>query len=83
MRDFMQAMDEELKTAANTSRQLDGTDDDDYGIGIGDDSKVAEDAHVLTNLLQSLDASGGGPGPVQNILKEMGLEPPDVQTQDD
>ena len=32
---------------------------------------VAADAHILDNLLESLDASGGGSGPVVNILKEM------------
>ncbi len=33
---------------------------------------IDADAHVLNNLLESLDASGGGSGPVINILKEMG-----------
>jgi hypothetical protein len=32
---------------------------------------IDADAHILNNLLESLDASGGGSGPVVNILKEM------------
>ncbi len=32
---------------------------------------IDTDAHILTNLLESIDASGGGSGPVINILKEM------------
>lgn len=37
----------------------------------GVQESVAADAHILNNLLESLDASGGGSGPVVNILKEM------------
>ena len=32
---------------------------------------IDADAHILNNLLESLDASGGGSGPVVNILNEM------------
>ena len=66
-------MDAELKEKTPTSRKLDGgeaiggsnTGGDDY------DDDVAEGAHVLSNLLQSLEASSGTPGPVGNMLKEM------------
>ena len=39
---------------------------------------VAQDVHVLSNLLKSLDASAGGPGPIRNMLSEMGIRAPDV-----
>jgi hypothetical protein len=35
------------------------------------DNSVAEDMHVLSNLMQSLEVSAGGSGPVQNMMKEM------------
>ena len=35
-----------------------------------------DQAQILTNLLQSLDAGAGGPGPVQSMMKAMGEEPP-------
>ena len=63
-------MDAELQEKASTSRKLDGgeaIDTDNV-----DDGDVAEGAHVLSNLLQSLEASSGTPGPVGNMLKEMG-----------
>jgi len=37
-----------------------------------------DEVHVLSNLLQSLDASAGGPGPIKNMLSEMGIHAPDV-----
>ena len=46
-----------------------------------DDSPVNLDASVLSNLLTSLDISGSGPGPVQNILREMGMDPPDLPSE--
>jgi len=35
-----------------------------------------DQTHILTNLLQSLDAGAGGTGPVQNMMKAMGAVPP-------
>mmetsp|Transcript_11366 Transcript_11366/g.32732 ORF Transcript_11366/g.32732 Transcript_11366/m.32732 type:complete len:670 (+) Transcript_11366:46-2055(+) len=78
MGDLMTAMDDELE-ARTESRKIasdvlvDGSDADPKN----DQEKalvkgLAQDAHVLSNLMQSLDASGGGSGPVGNILKEMG-----------
>lgn len=59
-------MDTELEEKTK-SRSLDAPD------GVGQITKeVSEDAHVLNNLLQSLDASAGEAGPVTNMLKEMG-----------
>lgn len=74
---LMKAMDQELKNAA-TSRTMDR---DNLPEGVTDE-KVVEDAHVLSNLLQSLDSGAGGSGPVQNIMKEMGLEPPDLPSEE-
>ena len=35
------------------------------------DRSIVEDAHILQNLLESLDCSGAGSGPVVNILRGM------------
>lgn len=67
-------MDKELK-GKTKSRNLDRVDEDG-GPGMEDNEGLAENAHVLNNLLQSLEASGGTSGPVPNMLKEMGTEPP-------
>ena len=72
MTQFMHAMDAELLQHENTSRWLDGKVDH----VVNDDSAVAQDVHVLSNLLKSLDAGAGGPGPIQNMLGEMGLRAP-------
>lgn len=63
------AMDEELRGSAQ-SRRLDTVP----GVPSGshaEDGDVAEGAHVLSNLLQSLEAGSGTPGPVANMLQEM------------
>jgi hypothetical protein len=75
---LMKAMDQELQQSTATSRVADR---DNLPDGVNDET-VVEDAHVLSNLLQSLDAGGGGPGPVQNIMKEMGLAPPDFPSEE-
>lgn len=54
--------------------------DEDYDLLVDDESN---DAVVVENLLGSLAASGGGPGPVRNMLTEMGLEPPMVDEDDE
>jgi hypothetical protein len=71
MKNLMEAMDAELqgKTASRTLDKAEGTDDDN------DNEEVAEGAHVLSNLLQSLEAGAGTPGPANNMLKEMGIDP--------
>jgi hypothetical protein len=78
MTNLMQAMDQELQSAA-TSRDIDRTNVPD---GVTDE-RVVQDAHVLSNLLESMDAGAGGPGPMQNIMKEMGLVPPTLPSEDD
>jgi hypothetical protein len=78
MTNLMQAMDQELQSAA-TSRDIDRTNVPE---GVTDE-KVVQDAHVLSNLLESMDAGAGGPGPMQNIMKEMGLVPPTLPSEDD
>jgi hypothetical protein len=67
-------MDTELK-GKTTARRLD-TDEDVEDNDLGDNKEVAEGAHVLTNLLESLEASAGTPGPVPNMLKQMGAANP-------
>lgn len=76
MRDMMKAMDLELE-AKTKSREFDSIrGNDNVEIGSKESKEVAENAHVLNNLLKSLDASAGDAGPVRNILKEMGIETP-------
>jgi len=77
MNDLMNAMDNELETRA-ASKKSDGSlraseaaDDNRGGQSIDEIASAGGDAYVLSNLLQSLDASGGGSGPVVNILREM------------
>ena len=74
MRNIMEAMDSELNSRTE-SRKLDSKiDDDDDNEGDEKERKVTaneEDVHVLSNLLQSLEASAGQSGPVSNMLKEM------------
>lgn len=68
-------MDTELKgkTTARTLDTGESIEDND----LGGNEEVAEGAHVLTNLLESLEASAGTPGPVPNMLKQMGINPPE------
>lgn len=75
MRGLMDAMDMELE-AKTRSRDMDTMGDSDGLDGSGTSGEVAENAHVLNNLLQSLEASAGEAGPVPNMLKGMGSEPP-------
>jgi phosphosulfolactate synthase (CoM biosynthesis protein A) len=70
------AMDAELKaTAASRAKEVGAQEE------IADEN-VAVDAHVLSNLMQSLGASEGAPGPVENMLKEMGIHPPKLRSDD-
>jgi hypothetical protein len=48
-----------------------------------DEALHFEESHILMNLLQSLDAGAGGPGPVQSMMKAMGEEPPFVSSETD
>jgi hypothetical protein len=73
-------MDDELKGTAAVSVVGDSLD---VGVaGYEDDEAFhSEESRILTNLLQSLDASAGGPGPVQSMMKAMGEEPPFVSSE--
>jgi hypothetical protein len=63
-------MDTELK-GKTTARTFDTGEDVEQNDLEGNE-EVAEGAHVLTNLLESIEASAGTPGPVPNMLKQMG-----------
>lgn len=72
-------MDAELKGKSN-SRTLDRIADldikgvrtnDNIDNDDDDDDELVEKAHVLHNLLQSMDASDGKAGPVHNMIQEM------------
>jgi hypothetical protein len=65
------AMDDELK-GKTKSRNLDTLDEQEGNDN--DNEEIAENVHVLNNLLQSLEAGEGTSGPVANMLKEMGTE---------
>jgi hypothetical protein len=67
-------MDDELRGKA-ASRKFD-TVDEQQGANT-ENEEIAEGSHVLNNLLQSLEASAGTPGPVPNMLKAMGGGHPD------
>ena len=68
-------MDNELKGKTKT-REFDSVANDVAENENSEDEEVTEGAHVLNNLLQSLEASAGASGPMSNMLKEMGVEPP-------
>lgn len=69
-------MDAELR-ATTAFREIAIKKDDEQIPG-----EAAEDIHVLSNLIQSLGTSEGAPGPVSNILKEMGINPPKLRSND-
>ena len=80
MLDIMEQMDQELKeTTSNLSRNVDQVIDGQ----VIEDTQVAEEAHIVSNLMESVDASAGAPGPVRNILTEMGKEFPARMTKKD
>ena len=64
-------MDNELKLRTESAKSAKATADNQWGQSVDEGVSVSEDASILSNLLQSLDASGGGSGPVVNILREM------------
>ena len=67
-------MDEELKGTAAAARGDPSTENS---------GEAAEEAQILSNLLQSLDAGSGRSGPVQNMMKAMGQDPPLVTSEVD
>mmetsp|Transcript_57022 Transcript_57022/g.64486 ORF Transcript_57022/g.64486 Transcript_57022/m.64486 type:complete len:687 (-) Transcript_57022:105-2165(-) len=71
IKNIMNVMDDELE-ARTESRRIPGTHNAYNEDGKQVKGSIDEDAHLLSNLIQSLNASGGESGPVVNILKEMG-----------
>ena len=67
--DFMQAMDREPRRDAGHGLNA-------HAQTAPDDAAMAENIEILSNLFKSLDAEGGASGPVQNILRELGIQPP-------
>ncbi|KAG7354027.1 SGT1 domain containing protein [Nitzschia inconspicua] len=67
IQDMMAAMDLELEGRRKQDKPQEPIPSSTSSNDNHDDSEM----QVLTNLLQSLDASGGGSGPVINMLKEM------------
>jgi hypothetical protein len=75
--------DDELEEDEQVMALMNAMDDELYERGHMEkkSSPAENDVVVLSNLLESLDVSSGGPGPVQNMLKEMGMEPPDFPSE--
>tara|TARA_B110001450_G_C17456738_1_gene414392 strand:+ start:258 stop:476 length:219 start_codon:yes stop_codon:yes gene_type:complete len=63
-------MDNELEERADSRGVHRTQNTHNEGNDVGDVS-IDEDAQILSNLIQSLDASGGESGPVTNIIKGM------------
>jgi len=70
LKDIMNAMDNELEERADSRGVHRTQNTHNEGNDVGDVS-IDEDAQILSNLIQSLDASGGESGPVTNIIKGM------------
>lgn len=73
---WQSAMDVELEARTESRRlnsNMGATDDETDSEGEGGEisGALAEDAHVLNSLLQSLEASAGDSGPVLNMIREM------------
>lgn len=51
--------------------------------GSGTTTGNDDPTEILTNLLQSLDSGAGGSGPVQSMMKAMGVEAPLVSQEID
>ncbi|CAB9517075.1 Protein ecdysoneless homolog [Seminavis robusta] len=81
--ELMAAMDAELKGTAAASVAVDSEALNDAGVLLGTDNDSGEESRLLLNLLQSLDAGSGGPGPVRSMMNAMGQEPPLLVTSDD
>jgi SGT1 protein len=76
MADVMNVMDFELREATSIGRDWDNVD------STGGDNDIAHNTHILENLFKSIGATGGGPGPIRNMLQEMGSDVPHFETDD-
>ncbi|KAL9185972.1 hypothetical protein ACHAXT_005210 [Thalassiosira profunda] len=75
LQNIMEAMDDELRTDAAPHSSIKGmsvASEEHAGERGADGSDLA----MLSNLLKSIDAQGGGSGPATTILSEMGIFPP-------
>ncbi|KAL7485017.1 hypothetical protein ACHAW6_010615 [Cyclotella cf. meneghiniana] len=71
MENIMRAMDQELRTATAGDPSL-----ENIGAPAHHNDNDSADYAMLSNFLKSLEAEGTQPGPVTNILREMGICPP-------
>ena len=82
--ELMGAMDRELATKTNSrSKDTPAGDEEGFPVAPDDDDIVADDIHLLTNLIRSLEAGGGAPGPVNTMLSGMGKDTPRIPPIDD
>mmetsp|Transcript_19822 Transcript_19822/g.24444 ORF Transcript_19822/g.24444 Transcript_19822/m.24444 type:complete len:843 (+) Transcript_19822:131-2659(+) len=83
IRDFMRAMDEELLEKdfdrdfkVTSVSKMDNSCDENITKDLPSEDPMTMNVNVLSNLLESLDAQDGAPGPVSTLLKEMGIKAP-------
>ena len=81
-------MDHELRTDADSDPSIKSlsvvASSENNNAHVGGERDTDGDVAILTNLLSSIDAQGdGGSGPVTNILREMGICPPRLPTDED
>jgi hypothetical protein len=88
--EMMAAMDHELTCRRTSSRNFDGDQrshlaesEDELKIRKEEGELKTEDLHLLSNLLRSLEAGQGGPGPAFNMMREMGIDPPHIDDSHD
>eukprot|EP00578_Thalassiosira_sp_NH16_P001032 CAMPEP_0181136178 /NCGR_PEP_ID=MMETSP1071-20121207/33045_1 /TAXON_ID=35127 /ORGANISM="Thalassiosira sp., Strain NH16" /LENGTH=1094 /DNA_ID=CAMNT_0023222871 /DNA_START=157 /DNA_END=3438 /DNA_ORIENTATION=+ len=88
LQNIMEAMDHELRTDADSDPSIKSlsvvASSENNDAHVGGERDTDGDVAILTNLLSSIDAQGdGGSGPVTNILREMGICPPRLPTDED
>uniref|UniRef100_A0A7S2KKB0 Uncharacterized protein n=1 Tax=Leptocylindrus danicus TaxID=163516 RepID=A0A7S2KKB0_9STRA len=82
--EIMDLMDKELKGTKvehNGESYIDYNRNEEDGSNDHDDKSLDPidiDVNVLSSLLDSLDMEAGGAGPVSNMLREMGVDVPDL-----
>ncbi|KAL7561941.1 hypothetical protein ACA910_022499 [Epithemia clementina (nom. ined.)] len=80
--EMMEAMDHELETKPNASRAK-----DNLGLDAAVDDNCSNDQeeqiHLLSNLIKSLEAGSGVPGPVNSLMTQLGQVTPMIVPQTD
>lgn len=71
LKDVMNAMDDELQKRTESRRIPISHRTVNFDRQETVKRSIDEDSHTIQNLIQSMDASGGASGPVENILKGM------------